>query len=175
MAGKWISPPRAALLILSAAILPTVGVAAQRNDTPQSLAGDTIDEVVVSGKTIGQMRRDIERAEDRFFNAYNEINKDPSFEVNCRMEARTGSHLLSHLCNAAYYEQALVDESRAVLQGDSTTPAQLVYMMRLPEFRKNVVKLVAENPELSRLLFERIELQRRYEKELRARRTKSTP
>lgn len=175
MAGNRNASCRTTLALLAVSVLPIAAIASQRDDAVRSPAGDAIEEVVITGKTIGEMRRDIERAEDRFYNAYNELNPDRRFNVNCRLEARTGSRILGHLCTASFFEDAQGEEARAFLRGESTTPAEMIYQARLPEFRQNVVKVVAANPQLAKLLFERVELQRRYERELRSRQGRSSP
>jgi len=176
MAGNWNASCRTALALVSLCLLPAAAaMASQRDDTVRSPAGDAMEEVVVTGKTIGEMRRDIERAEDRFYNAYNELNPDGRFRVNCRLEARPGTRILGHLCTAAFFEDAQGEEARGILRSESPTPAEMIYQARLPEFRQNVIKVVAANPQLARLLFERVELQRRYERELRIRQGRSAP
>jgi hypothetical protein len=133
-------------------------------------AEPNIEELVISGKTIYEMRRDIVKAEDRFYALYNKLNTETLYDMHCAMEAPTGARIDRRTCRAEYYDRALEDESRAMLQGHAAPPANLIFLMRQADYRKNMLKVVSDHPELFALLKERVELQQRYERELKQRR-----
>ncbi len=67
---------------------------------------DKLDEIVVNGKrvTIADLRRTAEKAEDAFYERYNEVNKDDAFDVDCQVD-REGL-FRQHRCTALYVERA---------------------------------------------------------------------
>jgi len=129
----------------------------------------TIDEVVVTGR-LASLRDAAARAEDRFYDRYNELNDDRQFDMHCVSEAPTGTRLAQRTCRIAYYEQALELESRAWMEAKTAPPAYSIYLLRYDDYRKHLAKVVATHPELMQLLEERNRLQQRYERELKRRR-----
>jgi hypothetical protein len=137
--------------------LPSPGPQAQK-------ASPELDEVVVLGKKLSQMRQEIRELEVRFDSKYNELNTIPDFNVQCVEEAPTGSRFLRHVCKPEYVARAELQEATDFVGGRPIVPAQLVTAMRREEYRKHMIEVVASNPDLLRLLKERRALQQRYEK-----------
>jgi len=60
-------------------------------------ADDTTDEVVVLGR-INQLRTEVQRAEEAFYDRFNEINGDHKFDIHCRLEPLINSHIPRRVC-----------------------------------------------------------------------------
>ncbi len=88
------------LAALTAGLL-TATAFAQEQSAEESVeeAGDRLEEIIVYGqKPLWRLRRDIDLAEDRFYDLFNELNDDPRLRVTCRKEAKTGSHVRTKIC-----------------------------------------------------------------------------
>ena len=158
-----------------------------------ALADEPLDTVVVQGRRaeLAALRQQIVQLEDRFYDRYNELNRDPEFDVHCSREARTGTLMKKRGCRAVYEDRALEEEGAQAFQfrqhvqaqanatfaprlpgspppsivtmGGPPVPAQLKIELRRPEFRKNLLEVTARDPELQRLLREKAEAERRYD------------
>ncbi len=51
--------------------------------------------------------------ENRFYDLYNQLNKDDEFDVHCRKEARLGTRIASRICKIAYNEKAEAEYAQA--------------------------------------------------------------
>jgi hypothetical protein len=77
-----------------------------------------LPEVKVEGRRLSQMRQDIIKAEDRFFAAFNELNKDDDFDMHCATQAPLGTHIQTRVCRVRFYEKAQEEEAHAFVTGD---------------------------------------------------------
>ena len=145
-----------------------------------------LDSVLVEGNrtTLEQLRQEMIRIEDRFYERYNELNIRHDFDVHCVVEAPIGTRFKSRYCRAVFVSNALQEEGRedtlyhqrihttpggeTVVIGGPPPPAIQAIEMRRPEFRDNLRDVVRQNPELLRLLRERYALAERYEAVRRA-------
>lgn|GEM_PF-998052 len=139
------------------------------------------EEVVVEATRakLNELRLEMVRLEDRFYERYNELNGNDDFDVHCRREARVGTRLERRYCVAVYerkaYEnegregavnlQRLLDQSSPMPQGSVSPPIPAIAAIeaRREDFRKNMRDVVSRNPELIELLRERAELGQRFE------------
>jgi len=143
--------------------------------------GSDLDEVVVSGARLDQVRKELLEAEDRFFRRYNELNTDDDFDVQCHKEARLGTRLKNRHCRANFEEQAIREEGQEAgkifqsiqdqfregvanprLRGGPAVPGVVVAEMRRPEFVRHMKEVVSQNPELVGLLQTHAALIERY-------------
>jgi hypothetical protein len=113
------------LMVVCAAA--ALGSAAAGDDSPDAgakPAGD--DEIVVYGN-VGDLRRQLLRAQDEVFARFNEINGNDDFDIHCYSEAPTGSHLQQRRCvsNGWRREEAnYADASLRELRGEAGPPPQ---------------------------------------------------
>lgn len=63
----------------------------------QPAADDTPDEIVVLGR-INQLRTEVQRSEEAFYDRFNEINGDHKFDIHCRLEPLINSHIPRRVC-----------------------------------------------------------------------------
>jgi hypothetical protein len=129
--------------------------------------------VVVTGKlgTLSGLTKAINEAEDRFYQRFNEINKDRTMDILCRVEAPTGTRLKHKSC----YPQAVDDLTRdealrfmGVTSGNinPTSPFAIQQAIR-PELKQRTLEMLKKDPELLRALLEHARLTQMYA-ELRA-------
>jgi hypothetical protein len=93
---RWGRPPHSAsaslsLLAFTAALCAPSIASAQ----PQPAVGD---EVIVRGRSYGELRLQIRLRQDAVFARFNDINSDDKFDIHCRMEQRFESHILERRC-----------------------------------------------------------------------------
>lgn len=152
----------------ASSLVPHVAKAAIGSDTPEEL--DRVD-VYGTPAAVWTLRQAVIEAEDRFFSRYNELNRNDDFDVNCRVEARTGTRLNTRTCRPLYQEVAVQEGAkqavelrqkfqseggRALLGSNSPpVPAAIAIMARRPEFERNMRSVVQSHPELLALLEER--------------------
>ena len=139
---------------------------------------ETIDEIVVYGdKSLTQLRREMHKASEAFFDAYNDISSDVDFDIFCDYETRLGVRRRTDVCRPRVALQAEARESSAyMLSGGavqrSTGPDagfQPGYGYVTP-IRERVYEKEKEMwQEVSELLTERPEFQKAFEDLVRAR------
>ena len=67
-----------------------------------SPTGQAGDEVIVTGKQLGELRVEVERARERAWGIYNDINSSNDFDVLCSDETRTFSHAKQRICQPRF-------------------------------------------------------------------------
>lgn len=169
-------------------ILVPVAHGASPPNASASDAGPSSGEVIVQGsRTLDEMRRKMIELEDRFYQRYNELNTLRDFDIHCAQETRAGTKLKQRFCRAVYESKAYEAEGRELAQfmqritppdpspsaamsadlpvviGAPPVSAIVAIEARRPEFRKNMVEVTTQNPELVRLLEQRAELAKRYD------------
>jgi hypothetical protein len=65
----------------------------------QVSAEDAPDEIVVLGR-INQLRTEVQRTEEAFYDRFNEINSDHKLDIHCRLEPLINSHIPRRVCAA---------------------------------------------------------------------------
>lgn len=156
--------------IAGAALLATtcgVGAVAATPATEES------EEVVVRGTPLWELRENVIKAEDRFYARYNELNKVDDFDVECRWDAPTGSHVKRRGCLtrlAARVDQTYASDYVSFLQGSGPMPdndPHMALLDRYADFKDNVLYLLKMNPDLRRLVQERAAAVKRFNDERR--------
>lgn len=166
---------RVGIAALLAAVLPVAAVAqAPAADAPQvtmpgSAEPEVLDEVLVLGTQLWKLRQNMIETEDRFYALYNKLNKNQDFDVHCHVEAPTGRIVKERVCRVAFIERAQEVEVKALLDGHSAPPADMVTQARQADFEKHFLKVVNSDPRLRKLVREREALGKKYEAEVRKR------
>jgi len=156
-------------LIAGAAFLaPTWG--AETASAPAATA-EVSEEVIVRGTPLWELRENVIKAEDRFYSRYNELNKVDDFDVECRWDAPTGSHVKRRGCLtrlASRVDQVYASDYVNFLQGSGPMPdsdPHMALLDRYADFKDNVLYLLKMNPDLRRLVQERAAAVKRYNDE----------
>jgi hypothetical protein len=149
----------ACFLIPSFALGAMVVQPAPHSAAARAAATEELDEFVVQGKKLYQMRKDIIDAEKLFISAYNELNTDKDFDLSCSMYTPTGTHISSFVCKPAFFARAQEDEASNAIGGYFALDAQIVWLERQDEYRKHALAVINSHPELLRLIRNREKLE----------------
>jgi hypothetical protein len=128
----------------------------------------SLDEVVVTGKldSLAGIRQAMKAAERRFYERYNELNKDWRYDIICRREAPTGSRLAIDTCQAQIVADTSADQARAFVTGTAgtvpVTPQSVLRNAGAAEMRQRTLVLLKSDPELLRDLLEHARLDQMY-------------
>jgi hypothetical protein len=159
------------LVLLVLAVAPAFS-GAQTAVVPPAQAGagparipatEQLDEIEIVGKRLYQIRKRAIEIEDRIYALYNDLNKNDEFDIHCRVEAPTGSRMKQRKCVVALYNNARVEEVQGWLRGDYRPEADMVALQRYPEYRKVSLAVINSNPQLRRLIRERLALEKKYQ------------
>lgn len=83
---------------------------------PETSAPAVDDEVIVRGQRVGELRLEIQLAEDAVFDRFNQINSDDRFDIVCRMEQVTGSLIDRRICASNDWREQDANHASAQLQ-----------------------------------------------------------
>jgi hypothetical protein len=165
--------------------LECVGVqlcaAAQPIDKAATTPTELLDEVVVRGTRLSELKAAIVEAEDRFYARYNELNNVDVFDIVCTIDSPTGTKINQRVCLTKLQLNAKRDYAREYLQnlqdttkyaGESPGPGKppdtnpnAVWSVRYEEYRDNMLYLLSRHPDLRRLASEGEEAQKRFDAE----------
>jgi hypothetical protein len=137
---------------------------ASRASAP-AVSSEPLPEVEIRGTRarLREMRDEMVRLEDLFYQRYNQLNTDDQYDVHCYMEQPTGTLLRYRVCRPQFAETATSEEAKAFLGGYSVAPANLVIMSKYPDFEKHALAVINRDRDLLRLVREREALEARYE------------
>jgi hypothetical protein len=161
--AAWLICLSAGTRASEAAALPDAAPPADTTATARPEANEPLDEIIVRGTRLWQMRKAITDVDDQFFARYNEINKKHDFDVHCAMEAPLGTRLEERVCRAAFQEKAEQEWARALLVGPAAIPPEVVRLLRQDEYRENLLAVVRADPQLMQLVRQREALGKKYE------------
>ena len=153
----------ATFLVLAGFCTHTAMAQIDRNaesDTTPPAEAETIEEVTVIGqRTLTSIRMQIDRASERIFELYNELNTDDLYDIHCRSAAPTGSHITRKVCSPVYFELAEADATQVSLGGGVGTG---LFYGRLaqhnPIMEQKWKDVVNNNPEIVEAIVEHFEL-----------------
>ena len=78
------------------------------------------------GKNWGEIRAQIQRAEQAVYDRFNEINSKDEFDIHCYREAQTGTRILRRVCESNAWRTAMekmAAEIARAMQGGAAIPA----------------------------------------------------
>jgi hypothetical protein len=161
---KYPSKAAPLFLALLATLPPAIPGYAQEAPPgkPAEQADDRLEEVIVYGqKPLWRLRRDIELAENRFYDLFNELNDDPKLRVTCSNEASTGSHVRKRICRTQLELDLLEAEAEGQMRLGSIgrrgqlgggTLGDVRYANRL--LREKMASMAEENEDMLRALLQ---------------------
>jgi len=121
-------------------------------------SSESIEEIIVYGdKSLGALRREVYKAEEKFFDLFNSLNQDFEYDVNCYYEVPSFTHIRHHVCRANFVVEATsvqYVEIRTRGPRYPTVPPELVIAKKKKLFRQKMEALVADHPELLQALTE---------------------
>ena len=163
-------------LVLSAAWLG-VHLCCLAQSAPKAPADvELTDEVLVRGTRLADLKAAIVEAEDRFYARYNDLNKVDKFDIECAMDAHTGTKLKQRRCftklqfearaqNGMEALQMFQEQSLGLAGRPPNTDPEAVWLAHFDDYKINMLYMLKMNPELRRLVRDREEAQKRYDAE----------
>jgi hypothetical protein len=82
-----------------------------------------MDQVVVRGERLHDLRRAVNKARERLVREYNRVNQDRRQAVSCKEDAATGTRLSRSSCSTYAQRQALEQEVSSLVEGFSENAA----------------------------------------------------
>jgi hypothetical protein len=171
---------RRILVLITGSMSACIAVAATSTTSTPAAAPDELDEVLVSGTRLWQLRAAVIKAEDRLLARYNELNPEQDFDIECVNRTPTGTHISHRYCFTGLQKRieqkdawmmmtALVNQDvPGTTQSVSEMSVQL--LERAADYRQNLTTLLQDHPELRALARQHGEVRRRYEAALQDRR-----
>jgi len=126
-------------------------------------AADEIEEIVVYGdKSLGLLRSDIYRAEEKAFSLFNSLNSDDDYDIHCYKEAQTGSHIKRRICKANFVRKLEAEATSRWLRnlqsggraGQPYGEAMVRTQQKAEILRKEMEVLILENADLLKAVVE---------------------
>lgn len=137
---------------------------------------DTVEvpEVIIKGhkEKLSQLEAEVIRAQDAFYDAFNQASTVKEYETHCDMGMPLDSHILRRVCNPQFVHSATQDESMALLGAgltpggggpSPTTPASIIISRKMSAYHKYVRDLVHRDPQLRKALGLYYSLSQHYE------------
>lgn len=167
-------------IALAVSLATGVACAADVSAVPTSGTDAVTDEVVVNGARLRGLRAAVLQAEDRFLARYNELNQDHDLDIQCLQFTPTGTHFSYRYCLTRLQKKAQQKDGDEFLtymrnsdvQNGAAPPIPetgVRLMERSQDYRKNLIKLLRDHPELRELLVARGDAERLYEAERKKR------
>jgi len=135
---------------------------------------EVLDEVVVSGTRVRELRAAVIKAEDRLLARYNELSQDDDLDIECLQFTPTGTRMSYRYCltklqkheQERYANDFLTRMRNSDVPTGGGTPISEVKLRlfeRSEDYRENLLRLLQENPDLRELVGQRAEALRHYE------------
>lgn len=138
-------------LILSGLLLATAPAAAVAAPGTNRLP----EEITITGQLDpAALRRQLEAAEMQIFELFNEFNSDARYDIECRVEAQTGSRISKRRCLPGFYERAIRAQSLAFMKqlrgeaGDLAVPIISETGRHFPVLEQKMLELIEQEPDL---------------------------
>lgn len=138
-------------------------------DDDSELPSVPIEQIIVTGqRSFFLLRAQIEDAKEALYADYNDLNIDDRFDVNCKQQAWTGTHITEQQCWPVFFEQAVADNAQDFLRGnavpETVSRLQGQYAREFTALRENILKVARENPSVEQSLLELGKLEAAYKK-----------
>jgi hypothetical protein len=154
----------------SAPAIPAPGSATPAPTPAVAGEEEVLDEVLVQGTKLWQLREAIVLAEERFYALYNELSNGDEFDVTCRKEAPLGTRLKKRVCQIGFMEEAEAEYAQAWVTGSFAAPEPgQVWVQRSGDYRENALRLLNGHPELLKLAKAREQAEKKYNAERKKR------
>ena len=132
-------------------------------------SSESIEEIIVYGdKSHGAMRREVYKAEGKFFALFSSLNQREEYDVRCYYEVPSFTHIRRHVCRANFVIDATSAQSEAWRTAGPRRPIAPAWMKiqrKKKQLRELKEELVSENPELLQALGEYTHLKQNLESE----------
>ena len=129
-----------------------------------------LEEIIVTApRTLRSMRAEIEEVQNRAFALFNELNVDNDYDIVCRRETPTGSHIPVRVCRPRYVDRLEAEATQDFLAGDAYFDPGGDIMYHDNILRQKIGRMAEENPDFYHALAEFYRVKTAYEEERRER------
>jgi hypothetical protein len=156
-----------------------------RDGSQNDASGNEVEEVIVRGQRLSDIRFAVEAARVRVYDVFNELNSDDAFDVHCQRETSTGTRMQQHICRPRFKDdisnaaaKAWIYGVRDACQGELTqdcmfseSASQGISRAQAEESREahmqkrfahEMARVVVESPELRQAILDYEALERGY-------------
>jgi hypothetical protein len=159
----------AGILLLTVLAPPSISQTVSDGEV-DSKSLETLEEIVVRGqKPLLRLRVELYKSEDAFYDLFNSLNSDDEYDVYCRREMRTGSHITRRVCMANFERKLIAQATSRSLLGELYIHPVAEIEEKNKLMLEEMEALVAERPELLEALNELADAKRTLESEHRRR------
>ncbi len=146
--------------------------AAQEPDESQVILveQEPLEEIVVIGpRSLSSMRAEIIEVENKVFDIFNAVNSDNDYDVSCRRETPSFSHIPQRVCRPRFVDRIEANTAQIYLRGDGyfDPRAEIRHHQQILEERMRT--LIEENPQLNEAMREFYLTKTEYEAERKRR------
>ncbi len=142
-----------------------VAAAEQPTSPPPTTSDSTIDEVIVTGRSLLRLQTEALRAEEAFFKAFNAFNTDHEFDVRCEDRTRMNSHFTFRSCLGAFVATLEAQDTQALLHGVPPPPTYALMAEKTKQLRQKLLDAARQSPAVGAALIEAANAQTAFEKE----------
>lgn len=140
-----------------------LGAAEKEQTSAANHQDDSVEvpNVIINGQKakLSQLKAEMYKAEDVFFEAFNRVNTDPQYKTHCDSEVRVDSHIQTHVCRPQFVDDATEEDMLSHLQSRFMAgpyhpgrPANMVISQKMTDYHKHIRELVRKNPDLRKAL-----------------------
>ena len=107
-----------------------------------------VEEVTVEAhkEKMSQLRLQIKKSVDDFYDAFNKANTVPEYETRCRDEKPPNSNVSRHVCTPRLIDDANQNDTQAFFDGTAAVPASTLIALRMPGYKKRLEELIHDDP-----------------------------
>jgi hypothetical protein len=137
--------------------------------TSAAHAEQPLDEVNVTASKLMQLRVDLDKAQDAFFDEYNKINTVPEYATHCGDRTYSASRIAYHVCEPNFVTAATENEAYEALMfftsnyGALPPSAATTINQKMPGYRQHVHEIAERSPRLAQKARDFLALSQRYE------------
>ena len=130
-----------------------------------------MEEVIVRGTRLYELRAAIVAAEDKFFARYNDLNTIDDFDIDCNRVQITGTKFQKRRCAPRLLDKVLASDARETLEAMQDgrqkrgEDPDAILARHSGEYKENMLKILRNDPQLRALVRDREKAQERYDRE----------
>ena len=133
---------------------------------PEDVGYADLEEIIVTApRTLRSMRAEIEEVQDRAFALFNELNIDNDYDIVCRRETPTGSHIPVRVCRPRYVDRLEAEAAQDFLAGEAYFDPGGDILYHEDILRQKIARMAEEDPDFHHALAEFYRVKTSYEEE----------
>jgi hypothetical protein len=138
---------------------------ADEGERPEGPAAKPLEEVIVRGRSMGDLRSELYRAQEQFYSVFNALNSDDEYDIHCEYRAPVGSHIRRRVCVPNFVGELTAESAKWMMMHRGDFPVRGAILRKHRELRAEMARLAVEYPELGKALGDLVDARRRWEGE----------